>query len=155
MSELPGHVTVVFRVEDEETGQILLDAIPATHLKSNLYRLESPPLHAYRVSMGDTVRAGFAEDDCRIAIEITRKSGNRTLRIDLGELSLDSAKPLLQALAEMGLSYRTSEVGRISVNVPGDVDLEEIVGELRQTNLIWEYADPSYDQIYPPHRRDD
>ena len=155
MSALPDHETVVFRVDDEETGQVLLDALPATHLKSNLYRIEAPPLHAYRVSMGDVVRAGPDEEGSLIAIEVTRKSGNRTLRLDLGEMPRAGAEPLLSALAQMGLEYRTSEANRVSINVPKDADLDEVVQELRRAGLVWEHADPSYDQIYPPHRVDD
>ena len=123
----------------------------ATPLGGDLYRLENSPFFAYGVSWQDVIEAKRASESDLLEVErVTRKSGNRTVRVifegsRLGEATAQSA---LSQLTEMGCSYEGMQPRLVSVNVPQKVDLKEIARYLAaQPGIKWEYADPTYDEV--------
>jgi len=118
----------------------------------NLYRLDNSPFFAYGLSWQDIIEARPSNDDRILEyVRCVKKSGNRTLRVIFEDYRSEDqpAKEILRGLRNLGCSYEGMQPRMISINVPPNVDLEEITGFLvHQSGLQWEYADPTYEEIH-------
>jgi hypothetical protein len=129
-----------------------VETLWATPLGNNRYRLENSPFFAYSVSWLDVIEArqpstgGFP-----VLKRVLEKSGHRTIRI-IFKPPVDKSrksKSVLKKLEEMGCSYEGANPAFIAVNIPAEVDLSTICDYLTSTDLEWEHADPSYEELYP------
>jgi len=100
----------------------------------------------------DIIEARPSNDDRILEyVRCVKKSGNRTLRVIFEDYRSEDqpAKEILRGLRNLGCSYEGMQPRMISINVPPNVDLEEITGFLvHQSGLQWEYADPTYEEIH-------
>lgn len=140
---------VLFRVISEEDGSVDIETLWATCLGNDTYRLNNSPFYAYSVSWEDIVYAPFSEQEgFPTFLKTISKSGNRTIRIAF-EQPVDDANAVLKNLAGLGCTYEGASRRMISLNIPPDVELEEICDLLRASKVTWEYADPAYKELFP------
>lgn len=142
---------VLFRVHDSE-GPSHVETLWATALGDDRYRVENSPFYAYSVSWEDVVIAPFdADEGFPTFRRVLSKSGNRTVRvifeppIEPGNVSDD----LLHGLLALGCSYEGASSSYLAINVPPGVELSAVAVFLVDRNATWEYADPSYDELFP------
>lgn len=144
MSETSNMVKVLMQDgSDVET----LWAVP---VGEGLYRLDNTPFFTYRVSWKDVVRAEPDADGVLSFINVAEKSGNRTVRVITNGCDTTSkeAKPFLDGIIELGCSYEGFRPRLISINVPPEVDLQTVADYLVASGHNWEYADPTYDDLF-------
>ena len=116
-----------------------------------LYRLDNSPFFTYRVSWQDTVHAEPDADGVLCFVDVAEKSGNRTVRVITNGCDTTSkeAKPFLDGIIGLGCSYEGFQPRLISINVPPEVDLQTVANYLIASGHNWEYADPTYDDLFP------
>jgi hypothetical protein len=131
-----------------------VETLWADSLGENRYRLDNLPWYAYRVSLDDVVEALPDSDGQLHLVRVVEKSGNRTIRLMCAvgesdrELTLES-KQLLAGLIERGCSYEGANKVLVAVNVPPLVRLDLIAEYLVEAGVEWEYADPTYEDLFP------
>lgn len=136
----------------DEEGEAFSETLWATTVGTDLYRLDNSPFGAYNVSWEDVVYAPFdAETGFAEFQEVRTKSGNRTVRIifNKGIAPGNKSDLILQELHEFGCSYEGMNPKFVALTVPSDIDLKSITSHLQKLGLEWEYADPSYDVLFP------
>ena len=131
-----------------------VETLWADVLGGDLYAVDNLPWYAYGVSLGDVVEARPGEAGELRLTRVVRKSGNRTLRVILeaGEVAegmTPQSARLLDRLRERGCSYEGANRLFIAVNVPPMVELSDVVGYLTASGFDWEYADPTYEDLFP------
>lgn len=116
-----------------------------------LYRLDNSPFFTYRVSWQDIVRAEPDADGVLCFVDVADKSGNRTVRVITNgcDTTSEEAKPFLDGIIDLGCSYEGCQPRLISINVPPQVDLQTVADYLIASGHKWEYADPTYDDLFP------
>jgi len=116
-----------------------------------LYRLDNSPFFTYRISWQDTVRAEPDADGVLSFVDVAEKSGNRTVRVITNgcDTTSEEAKPFLDGIIDLGCSYEGFQPRLISINVPPEVDLQTVADYLIASGHEWEYADPTYDDLFP------
>jgi len=123
-----------------------VETLWAFDLGDGHYKLDSTPWYQYGVSYQDIVLA--ADRDGQLHFErVIIKSGYRTLRV-----RSNSAVPqsLLDSLTALGCTYEGANPAFIGIDVPANVELSTAADALIASGLEWEYADPTYEQIYGP-----
>lgn len=139
-------IKIRFRGSDPQDVETLW-AIP---LGNDLYQLDNSPFLAYGVSWQDSVEAQPGRDGSLEFVRCVRKSGNRTLRIVLGDYRSDDppAQAVLRGIRDLGCTYEGMHPKMVSVNVPPQVELDDVAAFLsEQVGLEWEYSDPTYDEV--------
>lgn len=142
---------VLFRVPDGE-GDAIVETLWATPLGSDHYKLDNSPFYAYGVSWEDTVFAPYdAQEGFPTYHSVVAKSGNRTIRTiaDPPVSPGNAADQLLQTLVALGCSYEGADSRCISVNIPAGVELQQVTLYLIEQDVQWEYADPTYQSLFP------
>ena len=135
------------RPEDTET-------LWAFELGDGRYRLDNLPWFAYRVSVGDVIAARLGEDGILVMTEVLEKSGNRTIRL-IGETDEHDGQwtarfaTLMQEVQRLGCGYEGANPRYLAVNIPVGVDLELVGALLDEAAIQFEYADPTYDDLFP------
>tara|TARA_A200000113_G_scaffold87731_1_gene78298 strand:- start:1666 stop:2145 length:480 start_codon:yes stop_codon:yes gene_type:complete len=145
----PQHVKIEFHVPDED-GKTNIETMWAIDLGNNLYQLDNLPFYAYGISWHDKFKAekqneqGFAKFK-----EVTEKSGNKTLRLIFTEEDLDTrtAEQILENITEIGCSFEGATASYYTINVPADIEMTDITEILTSNEIMWEHADPIYDEI--------
>lgn len=142
---------------DEEMVKVLLrgkepdeiETLWASPLDNRLYRLENSPFYAYGVSWLDIVEASPTEDGVLAFERVAEKSGHRTLRVILEQTSNgESGKQILDRLVDLGCTWEGMNTKLICIDVPPTVSLDKTAEFLTaQKDVIWEYADPSYEEV--------
>ena len=127
----------------------------------HLYELDNLPWYAYGVSLGDIVEAQPDSSGQLQFVRVVRKAGNRTIRVILevtpdGEQTFES-KQTLRGVVERGCSFEGADRVLVAINIPPAVDLAGIADYLTETGFEWEYADPTYEDLFPgePSESDD
>jgi hypothetical protein len=136
-------------LEDESGNR---ETLWADALGGNLYRLDNRPWYAYGVSRGDVVEARpESPGDFPKFVRVVQKSGNRTLRLVLakGADADPSAHAILDQLRSLGCSYEGANPRFFAVEVPPHVNLDSVSQFLISTGEQWEYADPTYEHLFP------
>ena len=121
-----------------------IETLWAFDLGGGRYKLDSTPWYQYGVSYQDIVSASLR--DGRLHFDrVLAKSGYRTLRV-----RSDQRVPqaLLDSLVAIGCSYEGANPTFISIDVPSNTELHAAVDLLMTSDLEWEHADPTYEQIY-------
>ena len=142
---------VLFRVPDDE-GNATVETLWAIPLGDDRYKLDNSPFYAYGVSWQDTVFAPVdAQEGLPTFQSIVAKSGNRTVRVifDPPVSPGNASEQVLQGLIALGCSYEGANPKYISVNIPPGVELQVVRAYLVQHHAQWEYADPTYESLFP------
>jgi len=142
--------------QEEKMVKVLLqdgdevETLWAVHLQENLYRLDNSPFFAYRVSWQDIVEAEPDKNGVLCFSRIAVKSGNRTVRVitQTYETTSEEAKPFLDGIIQLGCSYEGLRPRLVSITVPSEIELETVVDYLIASGHDWEYADPTYDDLF-------
>ena len=153
MSESPAKpdAKILFRVPNDD-GTAEVETLWATSLEGDRYKLDNSPFHAYSVSWEDVVLAPWSEDESFPTFErVLEKSGNRTVRVvfDPPVEAGNESDRVLQGLAGLGCSYEGANSSYIVINIPPAVEFETVTAFLIASGVVWEHADPSYDELYP------
>ena len=142
---------VLFRVPNDD-GSVEVETLWATSLGGDRYKLDNSPFYAYSVSWEDVVFAPWNEEEGFPTFErVVEKSGNRAVRVIFDppvEDGNDSDR-ILQGLVGRGCSYEGATPSYIAINIPPAVALETVTAFLIASGVVWEHADPSYDEICP------
>jgi hypothetical protein len=141
---------VAFRVPDAD-GSIQVETLWATALGNDEYKLDNSPFYAYSVSWEDLVYAPIDQIDGRPTFaRVVKKSGNRTVRVILvpPAESGNTSDLVLQGLNDLGCSYEGANRAYVAVNVPADVELTQVRDYLVAKAVQWEYADPTYEELF-------
>ena len=142
---------VLFRVFGDD-GESTVETLWAVPLGNDLYRIDNSPFYAYGVSWQDIVLAPYDEQEGLPTFRAVReKSGNRTLRIvfDPPVEPGNASDGVLQGLVALGCSYEGANRRYISINLPPDVELQQVRSYLIERNAEWEHADPTYEALFP------
>lgn len=142
---------VLFRVPNEDGGADV-ETLWAYELGSDRYKIDNLPYYAYGVSCDDVVLAPFDEDEQFPTFQkIISKSGNRTIRIvfDMPMESGNESGDLVARLVATGCDFEGANKKYIVINIPPSVDLNEVAEKLNDADVSWEYADPTYEQLFP------
>ena len=152
MSEPSGpSAKVLFRVLNED-GSSDVETLWAYDLWSDEYKLDNLPYYVYGVSCDDVVFAPFDEEEQFPTFQkVVSKSGNRTIRIifDLPFESGNESEALVNRLVTMGCDFEGANKKYIVINLPPSVDLAAAAKELSDADVAWEYADPTYKELFP------
>jgi hypothetical protein len=118
------------------------------------YELDNVPWYAYRLSLGDIVEASGDENAILEYERTITKSGNRTIRVILSltdesrEWTVES-RELVERLKKIGVGYEGANKAFLGLNIPPPVDLQAVAAILTETGVDWEYADPTYEDLFP------
>ena len=114
------------------------------------FRLDNSPFYAYRVSADDIVEGQFVAEGFYDFVRVVERSGNRTVRLILGDENAETpaGKQILADVVALGCSFEGMFSNVISITVPPAVSLEDVAGLLISTGRQWEYADPTYDDLF-------
>jgi len=137
--ELP-LVKIGFR---DDEGDV--ETLWAFDLGDGRYKLDKTPWYQYGVSTQDIISASPEPDSMLFFVGILAKSGYRTLRVQSEE---PISPRFLEQLIAVGCSYEGANPKFIAIDVPPAVELSVPVGLLCNSGLLWEYADPTHEQIH-------
>lgn len=143
---------VLFRVEYDDSDEADIETLWAYDLGDDNYRLDNLPYFAYGVSWNDIVYAPYDPDEERATYKhVVSKSGNRTVRIifDTPVEDGNKSQDLLDNLVEMGCQFEGANKVLIVVNIPPVVELADVAETLIEADVQWEYADPTYEELFP------
>ena len=117
---------------------------------TNQFRLDNSPFYACRVSADDIIEGEEVAPGFYRFVRVVRRSGNRTVRLMLGEKKADTAegKQVLDEIVRLGCTYEGAFSKLLSITVPPDVVLETVATYLTSTGLDWEYAHPTYSDLF-------
>ncbi len=151
MSDLSGPTAkVLFRVPEED-GSAQVETLWAFDLGNDEYKIDNSPFYAYSVSWQDVVYAPFSASEEFPKFErVVRKSGNRTVRVIFEEPLApgNRADQVLKGLQALGCDFEGTNRRLMSINIPSKVELSEVATYLVKESVEWEYADPSYSELY-------
>lgn len=142
---------VLFRITDDD-GSEEVETLWAYDLGEHRYRLDNCPFYTYGVSLGDIVFAPFdPKERFPTFRKVLRKSGNGTLRIILAEPQApgNGSEAILEGLKELGCEYELAGARYFAVNVPPATELSAVTDFLQANEVDWEYADPTYEELFP------
>ena len=131
-----------------------VETLWADPVGDGLYRLDNLPWYAYRVSAGDIVAAAPDASGQLVMTHMVTKSGNRTIRIlgltepDTNDWTRDTEKAF-QQLLDLGCTYEGATPRYVSVNIPPGVILSDVADRVTAAGLRFEYADPTYEDLFP------
>jgi hypothetical protein len=122
----------------------------AATIGSGLYRIESVPFFVYGISAGDIVSAKPDSDGYLQFVAVESPSKNRTLRARAEEFAVTDGKckDLTRELDALGCTTETLKPRVIAISVPTEVDLQAVTDLLTSKDVDWEYANPTYDEIF-------
>ena len=151
MPETKPDSKILFEVPNDD-GSAEIETLWATSLGSDRYKLDNSPFYAYSVSWEDVIHAPYdAQQKFPTFVRVVEKSGNRTVRVVLDPPveAGNASDRILQGLVDRGCSYEGATRSYIAINIPPAVALEAIAAFLVDSGVDWEYADPSYSELYP------
>ena len=142
---------VLFRVPEDD-GSAQVETLWATSLGNDEYKLDNSPFYAYSVSWEDVVYAPYDSIEEHPTFKrVLRKSGNRTVRVIFDPPVQDGnpSDEVLQGLVALGCSYEGANRGYMSINIPPEVELNDVRQYLITKQAQWEHADPRYSELFP------
>lgn len=152
MTQLSSHDSkVLFRVPEED-GTVQVETLWATALGNDEYKLDNSPFYAYSVSWEDIVYAPFNESEGLPTFErVVKKSGHRTIRIIFNPPVQDGNESdgVLQGLVSLGCTYEGANRGYMAIDLPPQVQLDDVRRYLIDKAVQWEHADPTYSELFP------
>lgn len=148
---------VLFRVEYEDDDSADVETLWAFDLGNDNYKIDNLPYFAYGVSWHDVVYAPYDPDEQHATFKhVVSKSGNRTIRIifETAAEPGNESQVLLERLTGLGCDFEGANSYLIVVNIPPAVELSDVVAVLTDSEAEWEYADPTYDELFPDETDD-
>ena len=114
------------------------------------FRLDNNPFYAYRVSADDVVEGELIAPGMYRFVRVVRPSGNRSIRVAFETFRADEpeAEPILEGLKSLGCDYEGMFSRVVAINIPPDVDLGAVADFLTGTGIPWEYANPTYSDLF-------
>ncbi len=144
MSDTTSMVKVLMHSPDGDA-----ETLWATPVGENRYRLENSPFFAYGVSWLDVVEAAPDAVGQLVLSGVVQKSGHRTVRVIFASgIESAEARSVLEELVRLGCSYEGYNPRYVSVDVPPEADLAAVAEYLTRTGQRWEYADPTYAELF-------
>ena len=149
----PNHAKIGIETKYDDSDEIEVEFLWADHLEGNRYQLKNFPFFAYGVSFNDIVEAEIKYDDDPFPYftKVLEKSGHRTIRMILDEPAKEStrSKNILSQLESMDCGYEGSN-GEVYfvINVQPHCDYYAVRDFLKDENIRWEYADPTYEEVH-------
>ena len=134
-----------------------VETLWANPTPDGLYALDNLPWYAYGVSVGDVVAAEPDAGGLLFMTRVVRKSGNRTVRVILDvtdparEWTYES-RAVVAGIREHGCEIENMNRRLVAVNVPPEADLAGVAAFLTEAAVEWEYADPTYEDLFPRER---
>jgi hypothetical protein len=128
-----------------------VETLWATPVAEHQYRVENCPFWAYGVSWLDIVEARRVyEDGFPEFVRVVQKSGHRTIRVilDPGYDASPASKAVLDAVVTLGCTWEAMNTRYVCVDLPPEVELQEVADRLTQMDVQWEHADPTYKDLY-------
>lgn len=116
----------------------------------NEFRLDNNPFYAYGVSADDIVEGEPIAPGMYRFVRVVRPSGNRSVRVAFETFKSDApeAHPILAGLKSLGCDYEGMFGRVIAVNIPPHVNLARVADFLTDTGIRWEYANPTYTDLF-------
>lgn len=146
-------VKVVFVEGASDDGDADVECPWAEHLGDNKYRLKNFPFFKYGISYDDVFEAiADVPDDPRPYLtRLIEKSGNKTIRVFFNESFEKSkyVKDTLQTLNSMGCGYEGDGNRFFVINIQPHCNFIEVRDFIDSCKLDWEYADPTYEELFP------
>lgn len=142
---------ILFRVEYDDDDSADVETLWAYDLGDDNYKLDNLPYFAYGVSWHDIVYAPNDPDEERATFKhVVSKSGNSTIRIIFETPVEDGneSQALLDSLVEIGCDLERANKLLVVVNIPPTVELSAVAKKLVDAEVNWEYADPTYDELF-------
>jgi hypothetical protein len=144
---------VLFLVPSNDAGsnEADIETLWAWRLGEDKYKLDNLPYFAYSVSWEDIVYAPFNEDEGFPTFQkVIEKSGNRTIRFFFNNSPAKShTQDILRELENLGCSYEGANDRFFCLNIPRKADLEAVASYLIEKGIEFEYADPTYEELFP------
>jgi hypothetical protein len=114
------------------------------------FRIDNNPFYAYRVSADDIVEGEPIAPGMYRFVRVVRPSGNRSIRVAFERFTADApeGEPILAGLTSLGCDYEGMFSRVIAVNIPPHVELGRVAEFLTQTGIRWEYANPTYKDLF-------
>ena len=132
---------------DSDVGYENLWATPIT---GDQYRLENVPFFIYGVSLNDIVQALPNPEGRLQFIKVVERSGSRTIRVRPDQFTIDqkNGNELVRRLEALGCRIEVKMPRLIAVDVPKEVQVENVTGFLASDGIPWEYANPTWEEIH-------
>jgi uncharacterized protein DUF4265 len=120
--------------------------------RDDCFRLDNSPFFAYRMSADDVVEGSPISPGMYDFVRVVEHSGNRTVRLMFATDRVDSplGVSVLDRLTQLGCTFENMNNALVSITVPASVSLDAVATYLTSTGLQWEYADPTYDDLFGP-----
>ncbi len=149
---------ILFRVPcDDGTDDANVETLWAWNLGNDKYKLDNLPYYAYSVSCGDIVYAPFDSDEGFPTFKnVVEKSGNKTIRLFFEvahEDGNETANTILDIVA-LGCGYEGANRKYFCINIPPQSDFDAIADYLIKNEVQFEFADPTYEELYPEDQGD-
>jgi hypothetical protein len=131
----------------------MTETVWATRVGPDRFKVDNVPWLAYRVSLGDIVQGTEYAPDMYEFVRVVEPSGNRAIRLVLGDAThakTPAGKAILDGLIELGCGYEGANPRYIGVTVPPAVDLASVADYLVAAGVTWEYANPTWDDLFAP-----
>ena len=151
MDQATPQAKVLFRVPNDD-GTADVETLWATPLGNNRYQIDNSPFYAYGVSWNDVVFAPFNSDEGFPVFEsVVGKSGHKTVRVIFDPPVEDGneSDSLLQGLVVRGCSYEGMNRRYMSIDISPSVDIQVVREYLIESDVKWEHADPTFDELFP------
>jgi hypothetical protein len=144
---------VLFRVPcNDGTDEAHVETLWAWSLENDNYKLDNLPYFAYSVSCGDIVYAPFDPDEGFPTYQkVVERSGNKTIRLFFEEAYEDGNSTFnsIQDIVAMGCEFEGSSRKYFCINIPPKADFNTVADYLIKNEVQFEFADPTYEELYP------
>lgn len=119
-----------------------------------LFRLDNLPWYAYGVSDDDIVEAEPSDMEGMFEfVRVRTPSGNRVVRVIFD--TDEDGTPVLEALRTLGCHWEGATKRFLVVSIPPAADFDAVCSLLTQSEVQWEHANPTYEDLYGPQRQDE
>jgi Domain of unknown function (DUF4265) len=129
----------------------LIETLWAMTVGPGRFKLDNVPWFAYGLSLGDIVEGVEYAPAMYDFTRVAEPSGNRAIRVMLDEgrgTNSDAGKVLLAGLTDLGCGYEGATRRLVGVTIPPSVNLADVADYLVSTGVTWEYASPTYDDLF-------
>ncbi|RQR70885.1 DUF4265 domain-containing protein [Burkholderia sp. Bp9012] len=106
---------------------VSMESVWSERLDSGLFRIGNIPFYTKDASLGDAVSAEVGVDGELIFKEVVVPGENSTFRIVVFDDGVNQIQKILEALVEVGCTWEGMGERFYSFNVPGDVDLDNVL----------------------------
>ncbi|MCA8277348.1 DUF4265 domain-containing protein [Burkholderia sp. AU30280] len=106
---------------------VSMESVWSERLDSGLFKIVNIPFYTKDASLGDAVSAEVGVDRELIFKEVVVPGENSTFRIVVFDDGVNQIQKIIEALVEVGCTWEGMGERFYSFNVPGDVDLDDVL----------------------------